>query len=100
VFWKEITQTGSPLIEPLRESPGEVIVTIVWRGNAQTQNVAIQAPLGSSLGMPALALAHILETDVWYRFWLMRDDLRFSYRFLVDVKPISRSNVHCLRSHF
>lgn len=87
VFWKEVRQAGSPLIEPFADSPGEAIVTFIWRGNVQTQNVALQAPLASSPGMPTLALAHLVETDVWYRCWLVRDDLRFSYRFLVDMKP-------------
>ena len=86
-FWKEVGQTGTPLVEPLRERPGEVIVTFLWRGGAQTQNIALQAPLANSPGMPTLALMRLPGTDVRYRCWRIRDDLRFTYRFVVDAEP-------------
>jgi enterochelin esterase-like enzyme len=53
----------------------------------RTQNVALQTPLANSPGMPMLQLDRLQDTDVWYRCWRMRPDLRFTYRFLVDVKP-------------
>ena len=37
--------------------------------------------------MPTLPLERLANTDVWYRCWRMRDDLRFTYRFLVNAKP-------------
>lgn len=35
--------------------------------------------------MPNFALTRLLHTDVWYKCWQMRDDLRFTYRFVLNV---------------
>jgi uncharacterized protein DUF3327 len=86
-FWSEAVRVGTPLMEPSKDSTAEVIVTFVWRGEALTKNVALLAPLTNSAGMPTLQLSKLPDTDIWYRCWQMRRDLRFTYRFLVDVKP-------------
>ena len=86
-FWSEARRVGTPLMEPSKDSTAEVTVTFVWRGDARTQNVALQAPLTNLPGMPTLQLSRLPDTDVWYRCWRMRNDLRFTYRFLLDVKP-------------
>lgn len=43
--WQEASRTGTPVIEPAGGNPSEVIVRFVWRGNANTRNVALLAPL-------------------------------------------------------
>jgi catechol 2,3-dioxygenase-like lactoylglutathione lyase family enzyme len=44
-LWQEASRTGTPVIEPAEGNPSEVIVRFVWRGNANTRNVALLAPL-------------------------------------------------------
>jgi enterochelin esterase-like enzyme len=90
-FWRQAAQMGTPLIEPAKNSSSEVVVTFVWRGDASTEKVALLAPLEKSPGMPTIALTRLLDTDVWYKCWQMRDDLRFTYRFVVARGSAERS---------
>ena len=84
-FWQDAARTGTPLIEPASESPHEVIVTFIWRGDPDTENVGLLAPLAKTPGMPNFPLTRLLNTDLWYKSWQMRDDLRFTYRFAPNV---------------
>ena len=34
-FWKEIGLNGSPLIEPIKDDPGNRLTTFLWRGNSE-----------------------------------------------------------------
>jgi enterochelin esterase-like enzyme len=86
-FWQEATRTGTPLIEPGRDGAHEVIATFVWRGDANTQNVGLLAPLANSPGLPNVQLSQLLNTNLWYGSWQMKGDLRFTYRFVPNVKP-------------
>lgn len=85
-FWREVKRTGTPLIEPANDNPNEVIVTFIWRGNPSTEGVGLLAPFQDSPGMPNYALTRLLDTDVWYKSWELRDDLRFTYQFLPSVE--------------
>ena len=86
-FWSVVEQTGTPLVEPALDSPKYFIVTFLWRGDASTEGVGLLAPLQTSPGMPKFPLRRLLDTDVWYKCWEMRDDLRFTYSFLPNEKP-------------
>jgi Domain of unknown function (DUF3327) len=85
-FWQEIARTGAPLIEPANDNPHQVIVTFLWRGDGGTLGVRLLAPLGSATGMPNFPLARLPGTNVWYKCWQMRNDLRFTYRFITSVE--------------
>jgi enterochelin esterase family protein len=56
-------------------------------GNQNTENVSVLAPLTNSPGLPKLPLAHLSDTDVWYGSWRIRNNLRSTYRFVVNLKP-------------
>ena len=86
-FWRDAVKGGTPLIEAADGRPHDVVLTFVWRGNQNTENVTLLAPLTNAPGLPELPLAHLPDTDVWYSSWTLRDDFRFSYRFVVNLKP-------------
>jgi len=86
-FWSDAARESTPLIEPASDNSREVIATFLWRGDAHTRNVALQAPLAKSPGLSDLPLQRLLGTDLWYGCWQMRDDLRFTYRFAPNLKP-------------
>jgi enterochelin esterase family protein len=86
-FWRDVGRTGTPLIEAAKDDPNQVIVTFLWRGDPNTEGVGLLAPLQASPGMPKFPLSQLLHTDVWYKCWEMRDDLRFTYSFLPNRKP-------------
>lgn len=85
-FWREVARTGTPVIEAAKDSSNQVIVTFLWRGDAGAQGVGLLAPLQTSPGMPNFPLSQLPRTDVWYKCWEMRDDLRFTYSFLPKGK--------------
>jgi enterochelin esterase-like enzyme len=90
-FWQEVARTSTPLIELARDKPHEVIVTFLWRGaDKNTRSVGLLAPLQKAPGMPNFPLRQLLDTDVWYLCWELRDDLRFTYRFALNVAPGER----------
>lgn len=89
-FWRDVARSGTPLIEPAQDNPNQVVVTFVWRGDPSTQGVGLLAPLQTAPGMPNFPLKRLLNTDVWYKCWQMRDDLRFTYSFLPNAKPSDR----------
>jgi enterochelin esterase-like enzyme len=86
-FWRDAAKNGTPLIEPAKSASNEVIVTFIWRGDPSTQGVALLAPLQKSPGMGNFPLSRLLSSDVWYKCWQMRDDLRFTYRLQQNGKP-------------
>ena len=45
------------------------------------------APLQNVPRMPYFPLRRLLSTDVWYKSWQVRDDLRFGYRFVLNMQP-------------
>lgn len=85
-FWRDVARIGTPVIETAQDSSSQVIVTFLWRGDADTQSVGLLAPLQTSPGMPNFPLRQLPGTDVWYKCWEMRDDLRFTYSFLAKGK--------------
>jgi enterochelin esterase-like enzyme len=90
-FWQVVTRAGTPLMEPAKGKPHEVIVTFLWRGgDTNTRGVGLLAPLQKTPGMPNFPLRRLLDSDVWYLCWQMRDDLRFTYRFALNVAPGDR----------
>lgn len=85
-FWQTATKNGTPLIERTESASNEVIATFIWRGNARTQSVALLAPLQKLPGMGNFPLSRLLSSNVWYKCWELRDDLRFTYGFRESVK--------------
>ena len=79
-FWQEIEAETTPLLEPIEDDPKHVQMTVVWRGDAQTENVLLVG--GLVRGHPLdNTLDRLLETDLWYRTYRTGTDLRATYRF-------------------
>ncbi len=97
-FWREITEQGTPLVEPLDDADDHVLLTFLWRagGGSALRNVVVL--LTGNLGEPELAhnqLRPLPNTDLWHKSYRVRTDLRLSYQLspndslvpLRDVKP-------------
>ena len=41
IFWKEIAESGAPMIEPVVDGDRDVLVTILWRGTNETRSVFV-----------------------------------------------------------
>src|SRR5215510_4946714 len=73
-FWKEIEQKGAPIIEPATGSD-EMLVTMLWRAREETRNVFV-----FRLGDVNKPMAHLLDTDLWYKTFRLQKGARFIYQ--------------------
>jgi len=87
-FWKEIAEKKAPLIERLDEHQGYALVTFLWRGEPRTQRVSVIGQLGQLTGTRSTdnVLTRLTGTNLWYRSYWLRSDVRTIYRFVVEVE--------------
>src|SRR5437763_4291270 len=79
-FWKEITERGAPIVEPVVGSKSEVLVTILWRGTEETRSVFVFGLLDMDKPM-----ARLLDTDLWYKTFRLQKGARFVYRLATNL---------------
>lgn len=89
VFWASAEEAMTPLVEPA-DVPGHSIVTFVFRGDRNAEAVRLVSNLNALLidgvapDLGALgAMTRLPGTDVWYRSFRLRNDVRVPYRFEV-----------------
>lgn len=82
-FWREVEQAHAPLIEPLPDNSGKVLLTFLWRAGAGEEeiNVGVASPLGEMYRAHAVPepLIHLPQTDVWFRTYRASNRVRFEY---------------------
>lgn len=93
-FWREIEGKGTPLIEKADEE-GYNLLTFVWRERQETavQNVVI---LGGPLPPADLRkgqMEHLEGTDVWFKTFKVRNDLRNVYQLSPNDSLVPFSEV-------
>ncbi|MGD9724119.1 MAG: enterochelin esterase [Pirellulales bacterium] len=82
-FWTEIKVKKTPLVESIDGGADHVWLTFLWRGDDSTRSVVLVG--GAALGHPTEnRLKQLPNSDVWYRTLRMRNDLRTTYRLLVN----------------
>jgi enterochelin esterase family protein len=88
-FWASVEEAGAPLVNPAAV-PGHTVVTFVYRGDPSVEAVRLESNLnallidGITIDFGSLgAMARVPGTDVWYRSFRLRNDVRVPYRFEV-----------------
>ena len=77
-FWAEVAERGTPLVEPL--DADRVQVTFLWREAKPLERVVVVGgPAGYTL--QDNLMTKLPGTDVWYRSYPVRSDLRTTYQF-------------------
>ncbi len=79
-FWKEITERGTPMIEPAPDNDRDVLVTMLWRAKEETRNVFV-----FRLGDVSKPMARLLDTDLWYKTFQLQKGARFIYQFAANL---------------
>jgi enterochelin esterase family protein len=79
-FWKEISEHGSPMIEPAADSKLEMLVTMLWRAKEETRNVFV-----FRLGDVSKPMARLLDTDLWYKTFRLQKGARFTYQLATNL---------------
>ena len=82
MFWSEMREKRTPLVEAIPGDAAHSRVTFLWRGSTEAQNVVITD--GVSIGVGGAdprnsQMTRLADTDVWYRTYDIRNDGRFTY---------------------
>src|ERR1043166_1388866 len=78
-FWKEISEQGAPIIEPVAGSD-DMLVTMLWRAKEETRNVFV-----FRLGDVSKPMTRLLDTDLWYKTFRLQKGARFIYQFATNL---------------
>jgi enterochelin esterase-like enzyme len=76
-FWRAVRASGTPLVEPIDDDT--VLVTFLWRGEAEVTNVGWGVDL---------TLERLPDTDLWYGSVLLPADMRTLY-YLSHEAPLT-----------
>jgi len=81
-FWREITEQGTPLIEPIPDDDAHAFVTFLWRDTPETRSAVVMSPITepTSRTLFLQQMTRLPGTDVWYATSWARTDLRATYR--------------------
>ncbi len=85
IFWREIDKLGAPLVESIERDSDYSWVTFLWRAEKDIKNVIVLSQLdGSFFYVADKTLTRMLDTDLWYKTYRVRNDVRTTYRFSED----------------
>lgn len=81
-FWDEAKGSGTPLIEPCPAKADSVYLSFVYRDSNPNRNIIV---FGSFPGYryKENLLVRLRDTDIWFKTYIIRNDLRFSYSFSI-----------------
>jgi enterochelin esterase-like enzyme len=92
-FWAEVARDGAPLIEPVADPPDHCLVTFVWRQPGEPpENVVVFGGPAAWWDIAANRLERLTGSDLWYRSYRVRNDMRGRYVLSVDdpLTPLPR----------
>ena len=79
-FWREMEKNGAPIVEPDPDDPNYRQVTFVWRDrDGSTENVVVLWGPAPYWDVPSNTFERLTGTDVWYRTYRVRSDMRGRY---------------------
>lgn len=81
-FWKEMQARHTPLVETPLGDKNHTLVTFLYRAEGTVKSVVLISQLTASRDPGDIVLTRLLDTDVWYRTYLLRNDMRLSYSFV------------------
>ncbi len=87
-FWQEVQKAGAPLIEPLSGNDKNMLVTFLWRGTPDTQNVVVLRIPYAAVVPDDYLMNHLEGTDVWYASVEIDSRMRFDYTLAINVPRI------------
>ncbi len=80
IFWKDIEQHGTPMIEPVADSDRDMLVTVLLRATEETTSAFV-------FQLPAVdkPMKRLLDTDLWYKTFRFQKGARFVYRLATNL---------------
>lgn len=83
VFWNNIEKGNAPLIEKIDGDSENSLVTFVYKGNGDIENIVLILPIGRD-NLEKNKMERLLDTDIWYASYEINSKLRFQYSFSVN----------------
>ena len=90
IFWQQVAAQGTPLIEPIPNDDQNALVTFLFRGNELTEHVVLHSEILRGMwwnNWSDAVLYHLAGTDLFYRSYKLRTDMRFVY-WLSPNRPL------------
>ena len=83
IFIKELEQEGTPIIEKDPNNQESYLVTFVWIGNKETNNVFV---FGSFPGwdLQTCQLERLEDTNLWFKTYSTHEKLISTYQFSIN----------------
>jgi enterochelin esterase-like enzyme len=78
-FWEEMKSRSTPLVEEIPTDSKHVLVTFLYRAVQPATNVVLYNQLNASRDESTNVLTRLPGTDVWYKTYWIRNDMRLSY---------------------
>lgn len=98
-FWSEVEENHTPIIEEIEGDSDNVLITFLYKGDKDVENVVV---LDGCVGLDyeKNIMDRLLDTDIWYKTFKVRNDLRFRY-FLTINDPLNedwqKRNKECIK---
>ncbi len=80
VFWNSIEKGNAPLIEKIDGDLENNLVTFVYKGNEDIENIVLILPIGRD-NLVENKMERLLDTNIWYASYEINNKLRFRYSF-------------------
>lgn len=88
-FWTELAASHTPLVEPNPIDPQQRLVTFVYRGSSDTTAVVLYTQMIVGRDPSVNRLTRLGATDVWFKTYSVRDDMRLAYSFMPNPTDAS-----------
>ncbi|MET0386542.1 MAG: alpha/beta hydrolase-fold protein [Polyangiales bacterium] len=90
-FWREIDQSGTPLVETLDAE--RALVTFLYRGDPPVHGVSVSWPLYSE-AFALNELQRLQTSDVWWLSVELPKATRLSYQLVIDPPQLTEADQH------
>ena len=88
-FWADLALNHAPFIESMQGDRTRSLVTFVYRGSNETTAVVLYAQLVLGRDRSTNQLTRLGKTDIWFKTFAMRNDMRLGYSFIPNPTPES-----------
>ena len=79
-FWDQVKREGTPLVEPLSDDSGYVLVTFLWRATFDIRSVLVLWNPYATEHPEDFAMSRLRDTDVWHKTIRLPKGSRFLYQ--------------------
>lgn len=90
VFWQEIENSRTPIIEKIENNEDHSLVTFIWRGGTDLSNVHVICAYINDSG----EMFRLGDTDLWFASYIFPNDISTAYLFMLnDIgEPVTADN--------